>query len=173
VPSTPDIHLEPLTVAHLPLLGDLIADPDIIRFTRLPDPVPDGWLESWVRGYEDGRLDGTRANFAIVDADGTFLGFAAVPEIDRSARTAELGYVIAPSARGRGVATRALELLTRWAFEDLGVLRAQLSISTENEASKAVARKGGYTYEGTLRSMHFKGDQREDTEVWSRLPSDP
>jgi RimJ/RimL family protein N-acetyltransferase len=168
-----DIRLEPLTNAHLPGIVELVGDADVIRFTRIPDPVPAGWVDAWIRRYEDGRADGTRDCFAIVDRDGAFLGFAAAPEIDAGARTAELGYVVAPPARGRGVATRALELLTRWAFDDAGILRAELLISTENVASKRVAEKDGYRYEGTLRSVHFKGDLREDTEIWSRLPSDP
>ena len=151
----------------------MIADADVRRFTRVPDPTPDGWLETWFAGYEQGRADGSRENFAVLDEDGAFLGVAVAPEIDRATRTAELGYVLASSARGRGVATHALELLTRWAFNELGIERAQLYISPRNAASKRVAEKAGYVYEGTLRSMHFKGDLREDTEVWSRLPSDP
>jgi RimJ/RimL family protein N-acetyltransferase len=172
VSSSSDIQLQPLTRAHLSALRELVDDPDVRRFTRIPDPVPEGWLEAWLEGYQRGHRDGTRDGFAIVDGDGTFLGIAVAPEIDPAARTAELGYVIAPGARGRGVATRALALLTQWAFGELGMLRAQLYISPDNGASKAVARKGGYTYEGTLRSMHVKGDLREDTEIWSRLPSD-
>jgi RimJ/RimL family protein N-acetyltransferase len=167
------IRLEPLTRAHLEGVGDMVKDRDILRFTRVPDPTPDGWVDAWFAHYERGRSDGTREIFAILDDDDAFLGVAVAPEIDRDRRTAELGYVLAPSARGRGVATRARVLLSRWAVEELGIERAQLSISPENGASKRVAEKGGYRYEGTLRSMHFKGDLREDTEVWSRLPSDP
>jgi RimJ/RimL family protein N-acetyltransferase len=151
----------------------MITDADVLRFTRVPDPIPDGWAETWLASYERGRSEGTREGFAIVGEDGEFLGIAVAPDVDRPARTAELGYVLAPSARGRGVATEALELLTRWAFEEVGIERAQLYISTDNVASKRVAEKAGYVFEGVLRSMHFKGDLREDTEVWSRLPSDP
>ena len=94
------------------------------------------------------------------------------PHIDRQGRTVELGYVIAPSARGRGVATRALELLTEWAFETLGALRAELIISVENHGSKRVAQRAGYQMEGVLRSTHFKQGLRADVEIWSRLPTD-
>src|SRR5262249_51762674 len=110
--------------------------------------------------------------FAIVDGSGTFLGVAVAPRIDLPARTAELGYMIAPAARGRGAATAALRLLTEWAFGELGILRAELLISVENEASKRVAERCGYVREGVLRSLHFKQERREDTELWSRLPSD-
>jgi RimJ/RimL family protein N-acetyltransferase len=96
-----------------------------------------------------------------------------VPRIDRDGSTAELGYVVAPASRGRGVATRALRLLTDWAFGTLGTLRAELIISVENQASKRVAERVGYRREGVLRSTHFKQGIREDIEMWSRLPTDP
>ena len=40
-------------------------------------------------------------------------------------------------------------------------------------ASKRVAERNGYVLDGVLRSLWFKGDLREDTEIWSRLPTDP
>jgi RimJ/RimL family protein N-acetyltransferase len=78
-----------------------------------------------------------------------------------------------PSARGRGVATGALRLLTEWAFSELGAERAELLISVDNTASKIVAERGGYVREGVLRSMYVKQGIREDLEIWSRLPGDP
>lgn len=92
--------------------------------------------------------------------------------IDRATRTVELGYVLAPAARGRGVATEALRRLTIWALEDLGALRIELFINPENGASQAVARRCGYSLEGVLRSLHFKHDLRQDFQLWSLLPED-
>jgi RimJ/RimL family protein N-acetyltransferase len=166
------LRLERFDRSHLDGVVPILGDPDVLRFTRVPEPVPAGFAESWLAAYEDGRRDGTREAFAIVDGDGTFLGVAVAPRIDLPARTAELGYVVAPAARGRGVATEALRLLTEWAFGELGLLRAELLISVENQASKRVAERCGYVREGVLRSLHLKQERREDTELWSRLPGD-
>jgi RimJ/RimL family protein N-acetyltransferase len=166
------IALAPIGAAHAADVEALTADPDVLRFTRVPDPAPPGFVQTWLAAYEDGRRDGTREAFAIVgEADGAFLGVAVAPQIDRTTRTAELGYVVAPAARGRGVASEALGLMTEWAFA-LGMERLELLISVENEASKRVAARCGYVLEGVLRSHYVKGDLREDTEIWSRLPSD-
>jgi RimJ/RimL family protein N-acetyltransferase len=97
---------------------------------------------------------------------------AMAPEIDRNARTLELGYVVAPAARGRGVATAALRALTDWAFLAEDALRIELLISVQNAASKRVAQRCGYVREGVLRSVYFKQDLSDDIEIWSRLPSD-
>jgi RimJ/RimL family protein N-acetyltransferase len=166
------IRLEPLDRSYLDGLAAVAADPDVRRFTRVPDPVPSGFPETWLGRYEEGRREGTREGFAIVDDDGDFLGVAVVPRLDRDTRTAELGYVVVREARGRGVATEALRLLTEWAFGS-GMLRIELLISVDNPASKRVAQRCGYVREGVLRSLHVKQDVREDTEIWSRLVDDP
>src|SRR5690349_14512428 len=152
--STPPIRLVPASLEHAAGMRDLIRDPDVLRFTRVPSPTPEDFVETWMASYEQGRLDGTREAFTIEDpGDGRFLGIAVAPSIRRSERTAELGYVVHPGARGRGVATVALERLTAWAFGDLDAVRLELLISTANPASKRVAEHNGYHYESTLRSM--------------------
>ncbi|HEY4347820.1 MAG TPA: GNAT family N-acetyltransferase [Gaiellaceae bacterium] len=167
------IRLEVFAAAHLDSLDSLVADPDTRRFTRIPEHAPPDFARTWLERYELGRREGTREAFVVVDSsDGTFLGMTMAPRIDREAATAELGYVISPEARGRGVATEALRQTTRWAFTE-GMLRLELLIDVGNPASKRVAERCGYVFEGVMRSVHFKADLRGDTELWSRLPTDP
>ena len=131
----------------------LLDDPELRRFSRVPDPPPDG--------------------FAAEDAGGAFLGLALAVAIDAEAGEIELGYIVAPEARGRGVATALLRALTRWAFDAAAALRVVLLIDTENTASSHVAARCGYVREGVMRSVHLKQGRRIDQEVWSLLPSDP
>jgi RimJ/RimL family protein N-acetyltransferase len=152
----------------------MLGDPDVQRFTRVPVPVPPGFERTWLERYEEGRRDGTREGFAIVDqADDGVVGLAVAARIDREAQTVELGYVVSPGARGRGVATEALRLLSDWAIRELGALRLELLISDENPASQRVAERCGYVREGLMRSLYTKPGVREDTQIWSRLPTDP
>jgi RimJ/RimL family protein N-acetyltransferase len=81
--------------------------------------------------------------------------------------------VVDAAARGRGVATTALGLLTAWAFRELDSVRLELLISVDNPGSKRVAEHNGYRYEGTMRSVFVKPGLWEDTEMWSRLATDP
>jgi RimJ/RimL family protein N-acetyltransferase len=167
------IDLVRFEAAALPGLRRLLEDPEVIRFTRIPEPVPADFAERWLERYEAGRRDDTKEAFTVVDrASGHFLGVAVAPSIRREARTAELGYVTDRAARGRGVATQALELLTAWAFEELDAVRLELLISSVNIASKRVAERTGYAYEGTLRSLYVKPGVWEDSEMWSRLAAD-
>ncbi len=167
------IRLEPFAPSHLAAVEAMLTDADMLRFTRVPEPVPASLAHTWLERYEEARRSGTREAFAILNDDGEFLGLALAPSIDHETLTAELGYAVAPAARGRGVAVEALRQLTEWAFGELGMLRLELLISVDNVASKKVAERCGYVREGVFRSAYLKQGRREDTEIWSRLPTDP
>jgi RimJ/RimL family protein N-acetyltransferase len=150
----------------------MVEDAAVVRFTRVPADADETFVRGWIKRYEDGLDDGSRAGFAIRGNDGAFLGFAALVELDLERREAEIGYMVDPVARGRGIASRAVELLTCWSFEELGLIRVELRIDVENPASERVARKSGYRQDGVLRNVHFKADARCDVGVWSRLSHD-
>ena len=165
-----DIRLEPLDARHAAALDALARDEDVVRFTRVPDPVPDGFGELWVERYIRGREDASNAGFAIVDSDTRdFLGFVALVKLDLETQEAEAGYIVSSRARGRGVATDALRLLTSWAFAELPLERIELLIGVGNAASEVVARRCGYTREGVLRWTYLKPGLRCDTIVYSML----
>lgn len=168
------VWLEPLDLTRLDEVAALAADPEVRRFTRIPEPPPADFARGWIERYITARREGgPREGFAAVDGKGVFLGLALAPHIDRREGEIELGYMVAAHARGRGAATAMLDLLTRWAFEELEMQRAYLIIHVENVASERVAERCGYVREGVMRSILLKADQRIDAGLWSRLPSDP
>jgi len=168
-----ELTLEQLEGRHLDGVRALVADADVLHFTRIPEPPPDDFAESWIAAYESGREDGSREGFAAITGDGEFVGIGLAPTIDRKDRELELGYIVPAWARGRGVASEILRLLTVWAFAEVGAMRAYLIIDVENRASERVAERCGYMREGVMRSIHLKQGRRVDAGLWSRLPSDP
>jgi RimJ/RimL family protein N-acetyltransferase len=167
------IRLEPIGDEHLAGLAALGQDPDVARNTRVPEPWQEGFERTWVEAYEVGRRDGTRDGFAVVDVEtGDFLGLAGLVSIEPAAKQGEIGYALAPEARGRGIATRALRLVTRYALDEVALERVHLDIATDNEASMRVAERCGYRREGVLRSLYMKPGRRQDFVVYSLLPSD-
>ena len=168
------ILLEPLGRRHVPEFEWAVAgDPDIVRFTRVPTTPGASFLESWLDGYENAWVDGTRAGFAIRAQDTAAVsGFAGIVDLHLEERQGEIGYAVRPEGRGRGTATRAVSLVTRWGLEDLGLARVELLIDVRNATSERVAERCGYRLDGVLRSTHFKEGLRADLGVWSRLASD-
>jgi RimJ/RimL family protein N-acetyltransferase len=166
------IRLVPLTRADEPSLAVLIEDEDVRRYTRVPSDATGDFAATWIGLYEDGFRDGSRAGFAVETHDGEFLGVGLFVRIDREGLQGEIGYVVGAAARGRGVATRTLQLLTEWGFSELGLERIELWIDTTNPGSERVAERAGYVREGVLRSYWFKEDIRRDFAIWSRLRGD-
>jgi RimJ/RimL family protein N-acetyltransferase len=165
--------LVPLGEEHLDAVRAMLDDPEILRFTRIPEPPPADFPQRWLQRYENGRRDGSAEGFAAVDGDERFVGLALAPTIDREGGEVELGYIVLRAERGRGVASEMLRQLTRWAFDSVGALRIVLIIDVENIASERVAERCGYVREGVMRSSHLKQGKRIDAAIWSRLPSDP
>jgi RimJ/RimL family protein N-acetyltransferase len=160
--------LVPLGPQHLPEMEALVGDPDVRRFTLIPDPPPAGYATTWIERYADPDV---RLGWMAYEDDAP-VGVALIPSIDREGLQAELGYMTLPAARGRGAAVRMVEEMTRIGFTDLGMARLYLRIDVLNTPSQQVAARAGYTLEGTLRSAPFKQGLRCDLQVWSRLPSD-
>ena len=168
------IALVPLAQEHLEALEALGNDPLVQRYTRVPDPFGTAEAEWWLGLYEQGWEDGSRAGFAILEnPGGAFLGMIAFVALHLDGFEAEVGYIVAPEARGRGVAIRALSLLTNWGLEELGLARIELRAELENPASLKVAERCGYVREGILRSVYLKGGRRGDMALYSRVVSDP
>jgi RimJ/RimL family protein N-acetyltransferase len=167
------VRLEPLDERFVPDFEALTADPDVIRFTRVPSSRGDGFAASWIDAYVQAWQDGSRAGFAIVDAaNGEFLGMAGLVQIHLDMGEGELGYIVAPAARGRSVAGRAIRLLAGWAFREVGLMRLEAWIDVANEPSKRVAERAGLTFEGVRRSVHFKEHLRADMAIYSLLPGE-
>lgn len=166
------IRLTAFTDDHVEPMARTITDPEILRFTRIPVPTPDDWIDQWRRRYAESDNELWAVVGTGLAGKDRFAGYAVAIRSAHDDREVELGYAVSPWARGRGVATAALGLLTDWALgEDM--LRLVLLISADNPASQRVAAKAGYVYEGTLRSVANRPGERVDLQSWSLLPTDP
>jgi RimJ/RimL family protein N-acetyltransferase len=160
--------------ADTPALIAACQDPEVPRWTRVPDDYDEKRAAEW--SVEAARLQesGEALPLAIADAEtDEFLGSIGVHEIDRKEGRCDIGYFLAPQARGRGVMTSAIRLMTRWAFENLPVDRVQIKVQPENARSRAVAERAGYTFEGVLRSHTVIKGRRCEMAMYSLLRSDP
>jgi RimJ/RimL family protein N-acetyltransferase len=160
----------------VPVLVECIdGDEEIARWMdAIPQPYLDGEARTWVAQASSFWHTGTSAPFAVTDSKtGRVLGgvgFAWVGE----EHVGEVGYWLRAEARGGGLMTRAVILVSRWAFEELGCERLQLRADSDNVGSQRVAEKAGFTREGVLRSVHFSPRQqrRVDYVMFSLLPKE-
>jgi ribosomal-protein-alanine N-acetyltransferase len=77
-------------------------------------------------------------------------------------RGAHIGYWIDKNYAGRGFTTDAVNTLTSFAFEGLGLHRIEINIRPENAASIRVAEKAGYIFESDRPDfLHIAGSWRD------------
>jgi RimJ/RimL family protein N-acetyltransferase len=164
---------------RLPALRDVDAitdacqDPDIPRFTRVPSPYGRSDAIAFVDRTARSWDDGTSAIFAIATAaDDRLVGSVGLVRIHEERAVTEIGYWLAREARGRGIAARAVRLVSRWAVLELGIARVELMTRVENDASQRVAVAAGYTREGLLRSYATLHGSLTDVIMFSFLPRD-
>lgn len=168
-----------LPVAHdVPAIARICRDSEIQRFTRVPAPYLDEHARQFVTLASESIDRGDGVHLVAVDAaDDTLLGAVGL-SADRAERSGDLGYWVAPEARGRGVASGAGRLLCRLAFEHLGLGYVGLMAAAPNGASNAVARRLGFTLEGTRRRAMIDGPSgdatapRCDGNVYGLLPNE-
>jgi RimJ/RimL family protein N-acetyltransferase len=166
--------LRPWCGADVPGIVRAFSDPVMQQFSWRTAP----YTETDARGYfaeqEEARLRGDALSFVLVDLEDqdVVLGCISLQEVRLCQGCAAVGYWLAPEARGRGLATRSVRLLARWAFAELGLARLELTCGPDNEASRRVAERCGFSREGLLRShVPFKGTRR-DSILYSLLPGD-
>jgi ribosomal-protein-alanine N-acetyltransferase len=146
-------------------------DPLIVRYIPVPQPYTEETARAYVaRRRADWDSEDERS-FAITDhATGEVLG--SIARHQRAEHRAELGYWLVPQARGRGVATRALRLVSAWSLGVTGLIRLELFTHPDNHASQAVAERAGFTLEGLRRAWDLDRDGNpEDVMFFVRLRS--
>lgn len=176
------ITLRPWSRDDARFMAEASADPAIRRYNgdhdRQGNPAPpltitdaEAVLDQFAANWRAFAAGGSPAGvaFAILDtSSGELVGCCGVDSWSGE-DVAQFGYWIAPHVRGRGHATRAAILLTRWLF-DLGAARVFLTVVAGNEGSVAVARRAGFVYEGTMREHSVWQGKRCDVLWFAALP---
>jgi [ribosomal protein S5]-alanine N-acetyltransferase len=86
----------------------------------------------------------------------------------------ELSYQLYDDAHaGRGYTTEAVQLLVDYLFGSKKKHRIQLVIVPDNAASKRIAEKCGFTYEGLVRGAFFNDGRNHDVELYGLVRTDP
>jgi RimJ/RimL family protein N-acetyltransferase len=119
--------------------ADTARDPLIQRFTS---DSPTLTAEQVRAAIARQRGSDSESGFLVRDErDGTRLANVALLH---DGTTGEVSYWVAPEARGRGVATRAITLISEWSFRALGLRELWLVAHRDNAASQRAAERAGY-----------------------------
>ncbi|CAI9392595.1 GNAT family N-acetyltransferase [Microbacterium sp. T2.11-28] len=175
------LHTDRLELS-VPTAGDVDAifaacqDPEVQRYTTVPTPYRRAHAEGFVEKAAAWWDAGTETTWAV-RRDGMLSGMVGLHRLGRG--DGELGYWMAPDARGRGFLTEAARAVVDWGFSPaegergLGLARIEWRAVAGNIASARAARALGFRYEGLLRQalLHSSG-RRDDAWIAGLLPGD-
>jgi RimJ/RimL family protein N-acetyltransferase len=173
--------LGPMRADELDEITAACQDPESARWTTVPVPYARADAEFYVTRYAPlAWAAGETAVFRIADERGRYAGTvdlglgsgrAGAEAVDDD--TAEVGFLVAPWARGRGLGSAALRAVSDWGFDALGLTRIVWRAHVGNEPSRQAARRAGFIMEGTQRAGCVQRGERRDAWVAARLSGDP
>ncbi len=164
-----DVTLRPMGPADVDDVLALKNLPDVRARALLRHERSREEVERECAGAASRWLAGARAAFTIV-AGGEFAGNIALFN-EALGRQGTLGYSTLPGFRGRGVTTRAVRLVSAWAFA-IGVRRLTAGTAVDNVASQRVLVKAGFVREGIQRSrFDGPGGTRADDFIYVLFPA--
>ncbi|SNT65101.1 Protein N-acetyltransferase, RimJ/RimL family [Asanoa hainanensis] len=172
--STPRVHVRQLADEDAKPVTEIFADKQTQRW--LPFPRDFGQIDgtAWCTEMAQERRDsGAGDHYGIVRReDDRLVGCLWTKRTDWGAKVTEISYAIAPEARGFGIAPEAVDALAIALILEHGFQRIELRVAPGNTASRRVAEKAGFTYEGLLRNAGHVHSGRVDLEVWSFVAAD-
>lgn len=165
------IRLRPVVEEDLALLRRFAVEPGLIGLDwggfRDAGAVARRFAEDGYLGADDGRL------MIDVSADAAGLVSYVSGCYAGTGKYWEIGIVLLPEWRGRGVGWRAQALLCDYLFRHTPAQRIQAATHPENVAEQKSLQKAGFSLEGVVRAAEFRAGQWRDGFLYSRLRDDP
>lgn len=104
--------------------------------------------------------------------EGTLVGVIGLHEINHMHRKTSLGYYLDKQFECHGIMTQAVEALIKYCFEELDLNRIEISAAVNNEKSRAIPERLGFTREGMLRDNELLNGIYSSSYIYSLLKSE-
>lgn len=164
--------LRPLRSTDAPDIVAACSDEQTQAWLPLPDPYTTSDALRFVTEVAPAQCESGDGVVFGIEVGGRLHGCIDLKHTDWQAATAEVGYWVAPWARGQGLAARACRTLAEWALREQGLERVELHAATGNVASNRAAERAGFVREGLARNAGRVRGGRVDLVVWSLVPGD-
>lgn len=159
-----------LEIKDLPYMYEWMHDDRVTKnlqnnFSAFTEEMVRDFIEkAMLQDYESSNL-----HYAIIDENDEYMGTISLKNIDRKNKNAEYAIVTRFDAHGKGYAGKATEDILRLGFDELGLEKVYLYVSTGNIGANKFYRKFGFTEEGIFRKHLLIGGKLEDIRWYSML----
>ena len=155
--------LRPWHLDDVPAVFDICQDPTIQEFTTVPVPYTREIAELWIRTSPQKYLEREKISLAGI-RNGELALSISLHSIHEFDHVGEIGYWVSPQARGEGLASLAVEMLTDFAFA-IGFRRITAITLPENMASQKTLLNAGFELETVLRDGMTRRDGTQTNSV--------
>ena len=158
------VTLRPSAERDIDSIFSACQDPLIPAFTTVPATYTLDHAIEFVRSDPFSFSERRELRFVIDYGNGTeqkFAGVISLHTINIKNHTAEIGYWIEKSMRGKGIGTIAAKMITDYGFRSLGFRRIDGLADVENAASQKLLTSAGFQKEGILRNKVTRDDGRQ------------
>lgn len=124
------------------------------------------------QAFVDSAFNAEDKTFTIRKGE-QFIGLIGFKATDKANCKTEIGYWLSGEYQGKGIMTRAVEVLCGQAFEELGINRVQIKCAIGNTSSSNIPKRIGFQFEGVERNGELFSDGNfVDIEVYSLLKNE-
>jgi ribosomal-protein-serine acetyltransferase len=167
-----DLTLRPFSQSDADDVVSACQDPETLRWLPLPRPYTRADAQWFIGTFGPTQRDSGEGVVFAIESAGRLAGAIDLKRANWVTKVAEVGYWVAPWARGRRVASGAARALSLWAIRDHGFERVELFAATGNTGSQRAAEKAGFVREGVARNACCVNGSRMDMVLFSLVPDD-
>lgn len=172
--ATPRLDVRPVVAEDAKWVAEVFADRQTQRWLPVSAGYGPAEAYAWCTELAVERRDsGAGDHYAVIRReDDRLVGCLWTKRTDWVSHSTEISYAVAPQTRGFGVAAEAVDALAFALLLEHRFQRVELRVAPGNVASRRVAEKAGFTYEGLFRNAGHVHGGRVDLEVWSLVVAD-
>ncbi|WP_036843046.1 GNAT family N-acetyltransferase [Pontibacillus marinus] len=160
-----------LTALHKEDLPHIVKWHQDATFLRLLDAVAakPKTLQEIEKWYENNRNSNNGYLFGIRDHEEQLLGYVELDGILWNQRNGWLSIAIGADHQGKGLGKEAMQLLLRFAFDELNLHRVQLTVFENNDRAIRLYESLGFTKEGAHREFLYRDGKNYDMFLYGLL----
>jgi RimJ/RimL family protein N-acetyltransferase len=131
----------------------------------------DSHAQAWIQACAENLGAGFSYDLGIFSTDDKELfGGISINQLNRAHNFGNIGYWVRQSRQRQGIATRAVQAIARFGFDDLKLARLEIVAAENNDISRRVAEKAGAVFECVARNRLIVHGQAQPAAVYSLVP---
>jgi diamine N-acetyltransferase len=164
------VRLRAIEREDIPTFVRWFNDPEVRRYLLMSEPMSKAKEERWFEAQLEAQDQFIFAIEALVDEEWIHIGNVGLLRVDWKNRLSALGIALGEKEYwGQGYGTDATRTMLRFAFEELGLQRVELTVFDFNVRAVRCYERVGFQHEGTRRQALFRDGRYHDVHLMAIL----